>query len=68
VASAYLVFVAIDNEGRCVRIPEAVPETPAEQRRYEGALRRREHREAEAGRRKQAKLASAAEEIASLQP
>ena len=42
VASAYLVFVAIDNEGRRVRVPEATPETPDEARRYEGALRRRE--------------------------
>jgi acyl-CoA hydrolase len=62
VASAYLVFVAIDNEGRRVRIPEAVPETLDEQRRFEGALRRREHREAESVRRKQAKLATEAEE------
>jgi acyl-CoA hydrolase len=50
VASAYLVFVAIDNEGRRVRVPEAVPETPDELRRFEGALRRREHREAESVR------------------
>jgi len=64
VASAYLVFVAIDNEGRRVRIPEAVPETAAELRRYEGALRRREHREVETNRRKQAKLATAADEVA----
>lgn len=56
VASAYLVFVAIDNNGQRVRVPEAVPETPDELRRYEGALRRRENREAEAARRKQAKL------------
>jgi len=63
VASAYLVFVAIDNEGRRVRIPEAVPETPDEQRRFEGALRRREHREAESVRRKQAKLATEADEV-----
>ena len=58
VASAYLVFVAIDNDGKRVRIPEALPETPDEQRRYEGALRRREHREAEAAHRKQAKQAT----------
>jgi acyl-CoA hydrolase len=65
VASAYLVFVAIDNEGRRVRIPEAVPESPDELRRYEGALRRREHREAESVRRKQAKLATGADEFPS---
>jgi acyl-CoA hydrolase len=63
VASAYLVFVAIDDQGRRQRVPEAMPETADEQRRYEGALRRREHREAESARRKQAKLESAAEEL-----
>jgi acyl-CoA hydrolase len=68
VASAYLVFVAIDNEGRRVRVPEALPETPDELRRFEGAQRRREHREAETTRRKQAKLATDAEVDASLQP
>jgi acyl-CoA hydrolase len=65
VASAYLVFVAIDDQGHRVRIPEAVPETPSELRRYEGAMRRRENREAESVRRKQAKLATAADQIAS---
>jgi len=64
VASAYLVFVAIDNQGRRVRVPEAMPETPDELRRFEGALRRRENREAESARRKEAKLATAAEEQA----
>src|SRR5580658_9911829 len=68
VASAYLVFVAIDDEGRRVRIPEAVPETPAELRRYEGAMRRRENREAESARRKEAKLATDAEADATIQP
>ena len=54
VASAYLVFVAIDGEGRRVRIPEAVAETPAEIRRWEGAQRRRQRRELEAAERKAA--------------
>ena len=53
VASAYLVFVAIDTEGRPLKIPGLLPETPNEIRRYNDALRRREHREAEAARRKQ---------------
>ena len=66
VASAYLVFVAIDDQGHRQRVPEAVPETADEQRRFEGALRRRENREAESARRKQAKLESDAEEA--LQP
>ena len=60
VASAYLVFVAIDAEGRRQRVPQLLPETPDELRRFEGALRRRELREAEAARRKHAKLAMAA--------
>jgi acyl-CoA hydrolase len=64
VASAYLVFVAIDNQGNRQRVPEALPETPAELRRYEGAMRRRENREAEAARRKHAQMATAADEVA----
>ena len=69
VASAFLVFVAIDKEGRRQKVPKLLPETPDEFRRYEGALRRREHREAESVRRKQAKLMTAAmEEAASIEP
>jgi acyl-CoA hydrolase len=59
VASAYLVFVAINQQGERQRVPELLPESADELRRYEGALRRREHREAEAARRKQAKIESA---------
>ncbi|MGH9600647.1 MAG: acyl-CoA thioesterase [Terracidiphilus sp.] len=59
VASAYLVFVAIDAEGRRQKIPQLLPETPGEMRRFEGALRRRESREAEAANRKAARLAIA---------
>ncbi|MGH9606024.1 MAG: acyl-CoA thioesterase [Terracidiphilus sp.] len=69
VASAYLVFVAIDAEGRRRRVPELLPETPDEMRRFEGALRRRESREAEAANRKAARLAiTALENPAALQP
>ena len=46
VASAYLVFVAIDDEGHPVKIPRLKPETPEEFRRYEDAMRRREYRKA----------------------
>jgi acyl-CoA hydrolase len=60
VASAYLVFVAVDEHGNRQRVPAAMPETPDEKRRYEDALRRREYRETEAARRKQAKMAMAA--------
>ena len=64
VASAYLVFVAIDNEGRRRQVPQLIPETPDEIRRHDDALRRREHREAEAARRKEARLAAAAQDDA----
>ncbi len=60
VASAYLVFVAIDEEGHPVKVPKIEPQTPDELRRYAGALRRREHREAENARRREAKQATAA--------
>jgi acyl-CoA hydrolase len=59
VASAYLVFVAIDEQGRRQKIPQLLPETPNELRRYADALLRREHREAESARRKQERLAHA---------
>jgi acyl-CoA hydrolase len=42
--NAYLTFVAIDDEGKPVAIPSTLPETPEEQRRFAGALQRREHR------------------------
>jgi acyl-CoA hydrolase len=60
VASAYLVFVAIDQNGRRVRVPELKPATADEQRRYSDALLRRQHREAEAARRKKARQIAAA--------
>ena len=62
VASAYLVFVAIDEQGCKMKVPQLLPESTDEIRRYEDALRRREHREAEAARRKEVKLAGAARE------
>jgi hypothetical protein len=42
------------------RVPQLKPETPDEVRRYEDALRRREHRERESTRRSEGKLAVAA--------
>jgi acyl-CoA hydrolase len=62
VASAYLVFVAIDKNGRRMRVPAVLPETADEQRRYADALLRRAHREAEGARRKQERIATAAQE------
>ena len=64
VASAYLVFVAIDQHGRRVRVPELKPVTADELRRYDDALLRREHRESETARRKKARQAAAALENA----
>ena len=62
VASAYLVFVAIDNQGRRQKVPQLHPRNSRRNAPLRGALRRREHREAEAARRKEAKLATAAQE------
>ncbi len=42
--TAYLTFVAVDSEGNPVKVPEIIPETEDEKRRYEEALRRREYR------------------------
>lgn len=47
VSSAYLTFVAVDRQGNRLRVPPLVPETEEEKERYEGALRRRQAREAE---------------------
>jgi acyl-CoA hydrolase len=55
ISSAYLTFVAVDLEGRRLEVPPVIPETPEEQRRYEGAGRRRENRIAEQAARKAAK-------------
>ena len=56
VASAYFVFVAIDEEGRSREVPPLVPETPDDLRRHREAEIRRAHRlarksEIEAARR-----------------
>ncbi len=59
VASAYLVFVAIDDHGQRVRVPQLIAETADEQRRYADALLRRQHRETEVARRRQERMATA---------
>jgi len=46
-ASAYLVFVALGDDGAPIRVPELTPRTPLQKRRYEEARRRREKRLAE---------------------
>jgi acyl-CoA hydrolase len=44
--SAYLVFVALGDDGRPAPVPELVPETDEEKRRYAEAERRRARRTA----------------------
>jgi acyl-CoA hydrolase len=44
VATAYLVFVAVDVAGNPRPVPPVVPETPEDERRFREALIRREHR------------------------
>lgn len=39
---AIYTFVAVDETGRPVRVPEIAPETALEKERYDGALRRRQ--------------------------
>jgi acyl-CoA hydrolase len=51
-SSAYLTFVAVDREGRHVKVPPVIPETDEQRRRYEDAGRRREIRRAERERRR----------------
>ncbi len=53
--SCYLTFVAVDRNGRPIKIPAVVPESPEQTRRFQAAQRRRElrlkEREAETARR-----------------
>jgi acyl-CoA hydrolase len=51
VSSAYLTFVAIDAAGNKIAVPQVIPETADEKRRYEDAARRREIRRNESARR-----------------
>jgi acyl-CoA hydrolase len=48
--SAYFTFVAVDQLGRPIDVPEVEPETEDEKAMYEGALRRRQLRLILAGR------------------
>jgi acyl-CoA hydrolase len=48
--SAYFTFVAVDQRGRPIDVPEVEPETAEDKEFYEGALRRRQLRLILAGR------------------
>ncbi len=49
---AFVTFVAVDQSGRPIMVPELVPETDAERQLFAGALRRRQLRLVLAGRMK----------------
>ena len=50
--SAYFTFVAVDQSGRPIDVPEVEPETDEEKELYQGALRRRQLRLILGGRMK----------------
>jgi len=52
VASAYLTFVALETNGQRIYVPQIIPETDHQRRRYEDAGRRREMRSEEVQRKK----------------
>lgn len=50
--SAIYTFVAVDQAGKPTKVPEVVPENETDQKRYDGALRRRQLRNILAGKLK----------------
>src|ERR1700761_105711 len=58
VASAYLTFVAVDQQGRRVRVSPLEAETAEDKRRYEDAGRRREQAQQERERKQNKRAAS----------
>ena len=57
VSSAYLTFVAVDRDGSRQVVPQVVPETEHQKRRFEDAGRRREMRAGETKRKKEMRAA-----------
>ncbi|ALJ00561.1 acyl-CoA thioesterase [Rufibacter tibetensis] len=51
---AYFTFVALDENGKAVAVPEAIPENEEEKEKFAGALRRRQLRLILGGRMKPA--------------
>jgi acyl-CoA hydrolase len=61
VSSAYLTFVAMDKNGERMHVPQILPETEHQIRRYEDAGRRREMRSGEVQRRREMRAVLAPE-------
>ena len=61
VSSAYLTYVAVDMSGQKLIVPQVVPETEHQKRRYEDAGRRREMRSGETMRKKEMRALLGAE-------
>jgi acyl-CoA hydrolase len=57
VASAYLTYVALDMQGKKIDVPQVVPETEHQKRRFEDAIARREMRSGETLRKKEVRAA-----------
>ncbi len=57
VSSAYLTFVAVDENGRRLPVPPLLTENDEERQRYEDAGRRRQQREQERERKRQNRAA-----------
>ncbi len=57
VSSAYLTFVAVDENGRRLPVPPLLTESDEQRRRYEDAGRRRQQREKERERKRQNRAA-----------
>jgi acyl-CoA hydrolase len=57
VSSAYLTYVAVDRDGRAIAVPQVVPETEHQKRRFEDAGRRREMRGDETKRKREIRAA-----------
>jgi len=52
-SSAFVTYVAVDEEGKPTAVPPLVPRTAEEKRRYREALERRRHRLVQAARARQ---------------
>jgi acyl-CoA hydrolase len=61
VASAYLTFIALDQSGQPIHVPQITPETDHQKRRFDDAGRRRELRSGEVSRKKELRATLAPE-------